>query len=171
MSNCSRSPLATPWFAHIVNYLATGQIPSHWSKQGQTCFFSQIKYYFWEDPELFRYCSDQMIRRCIPKSEFKSILTFYHSLSCGGHFSEKKTTAKVLQSRFYWPTLFKDAHEFSHTCLWCQQVGSISWRDMMTLNPILVVEIFDVWVIDFMGPFPPFFGYEYILVAVDYVSK
>ena len=41
----------------------------------------------------------------------------------------------------------------------------------MTLNPILVVEIFDVWGIDFMGPFPPFFGYEYILVAVDYVSK
>ena len=41
----------------------------------------------------------------------------------------------------------------------------------MTLNPILVVEIFDVWGIDFMGPFPLFFGYEYILMAVDYVSK
>ena len=42
---------------------------------------------------------------------------------------------------------------------------------MMPLNPILVVEIFDVWGIDFMGPFPPSFGFEYILVAVDYVSK
>ena len=42
---------------------------------------------------------------------------------------------------------------------------------MMTLNLILVVEIFDVWGIDFMGPFPSSFGYEYILVAVDYVSK
>ena len=42
---------------------------------------------------------------------------------------------------------------------------------MMTLNPILVIEIFDVWGIDFMGPFPLSFGYEYILVAVDYVSK
>ena len=41
----------------------------------------------------------------------------------------------------------------------------------MTLNPILVVEIFDVWGIDFMGPFPPSFGYEYIMVAIDYVSK
>ena len=42
---------------------------------------------------------------------------------------------------------------------------------MMPLNPILVVEIFDVWGIDFMGPFSNSFGNEYILVAVDYVSK
>ena len=42
---------------------------------------------------------------------------------------------------------------------------------MMRLNPIIVVEIFDVWSIDFMGPFPSSFGNEYILLAVDYVSK
>jgi hypothetical protein len=42
---------------------------------------------------------------------------------------------------------------------------------MMPLNPILIVEIFDVWGIDFMGPFPNSFGYLYILVTVDYVSK
>jgi hypothetical protein len=42
---------------------------------------------------------------------------------------------------------------------------------MMPLNPILIVEIFDVWGIDFMGPFPKSFGFLYILVAVDYVSK
>ena len=35
----------------------------------------------------------------------------------------------------------------------------------------MVVEIFDVWGIDFIGPFPPSDGYSYILVAVDYVSK
>ena len=41
----------------------------------------------------------------------------------------------------------------------------------MPLNPILVIEIFDCWGIDFMGPFSPSFGFLYILVAVDYVSK
>ena len=34
-----------------------------------------------------------------------------------------------------------------------------------------MVQIFDVWGIDFMGPFPPSFGNLYILLAVDYVSK
>jgi hypothetical protein len=42
---------------------------------------------------------------------------------------------------------------------------------MMPLNSILVVELFYVWGIDFMGPFPNSYGYLYILVAVDYVSK
>ena len=42
---------------------------------------------------------------------------------------------------------------------------------MMPLSPILIVEIFDVWGIDFMGLFPSSFGFVYILVAVDYVSK
>ena len=41
----------------------------------------------------------------------------------------------------------------------------------MPMQPILVVEIFDIWGIDFMGPFPSSKGYLYILVAVDYVSK
>ena len=41
----------------------------------------------------------------------------------------------------------------------------------MPLSPILPCELFDVWGIDFIGPFPPSFGYHYILVAVDYVSK
>ncbi|XP_049381465.1 uncharacterized protein LOC125846047 [Solanum stenotomum] len=50
-------------------------------------------------------------------------------------------------------------------------MGTISKRHQMPLNNILEVEIFDVWVIDFMGPFPSSRGNQYILVDVDYVSK
>lgn len=42
---------------------------------------------------------------------------------------------------------------------------------MMPLNPILVLELFDVWGIYFMGPFPSSFSFLYILMAIDYVSK
>jgi len=64
--------------------------------------------------------------------------------------------------------MFKDTHAFCKTCENCQKLGSISERHMMPLNTILVIEIFDCWG---MGPFPPSFGFVYILVAVDYVSK
>ena len=50
-------------------------------------------------------------------------------------------------------------------------MGNISKRHEMPLNGILVVQLFDVWGIDFMGPFPYSFGNMYILLAVDYVSK
>ena len=41
----------------------------------------------------------------------------------------------------------------------------------MPLSNILEVEVFDVWGVDFMGPFPSSYGNKYILLAVDYVSK
>ena len=50
-------------------------------------------------------------------------------------------------------------------------MGNISRRNEMLLQGILVVQIFDVWGIDFMRPFPSSFGNLYILIAVDYVSK
>ena len=49
--------------------------------------------------------------------------------------------------------------------------GSNHTRDMMPLTPILKVEIFDLWGIDFMGPFLMSYDNQFILIAVDYVSK
>ena len=50
-------------------------------------------------------------------------------------------------------------------------MGNISRRNEMPLQGIMVVQIFYVWGIDFMGPFPSSFGNIYILLTVDYVSK
>ena len=50
-------------------------------------------------------------------------------------------------------------------------MGNLSKRNEMSLQGILVVHIFYVWGIDFMGPFPSSFGNMYILLAVDYASK
>nr|GEZ13501.1 reverse transcriptase domain-containing protein [Tanacetum cinerariifolium] len=47
----------------------------------------------------------------------------------------------------------------------------ISQKDEMPQNSIQVCEIFDVWGIDFMGPFPSFSENKYVLVVVDYLSK
>jgi hypothetical protein len=78
---------------------------------------------------------------------------------------------KVLQSGFYWPTLFKDASKFILSCDECQRVGNISRRNEMSMNYSLVIEPFDCWGFDFMGPFPPSEGYTHILVVVNYVTK
>ncbi|GJS20893.1 reverse transcriptase domain-containing protein [Tanacetum coccineum] len=64
----------------------------------------------------------------------------------GGNHSANITAKKVCESRFYWPSIFKDANKY-------------------------VCEVFDVRRLDFMGPFPQSRGNKYILVAVDYVSK
>ena len=50
-------------------------------------------------------------------------------------------------------------------------MGSISKRDELPLQPILEVDLFDIWGMNFMGPFPSSFSNLYILLAIDYVSK
>ncbi|GJW75667.1 reverse transcriptase domain-containing protein [Tanacetum coccineum] len=99
------------------------------------------------------------------------ILTACHSGPTGGHYGANYTAKKVFDSKFYWPTIYKDAHELVKKCDSCQRQGKISQRDEMPQNSIQVCEIFNVWGIDFMGPFPSSRGNKYILVAVDYLSK
>ncbi|RVW18547.1 Retrovirus-related Pol polyprotein from transposon 297 [Vitis vinifera] len=161
----------TPWYAHIANYLVTGEIPSEWNAQDRKHFFAKIHAYYWEEPFLFKYCADQIIRKCVPEEEQQGILNHCHENACGGHFASQKTAMKVLQSGFTWPSLFKDAHIICRSCDRCQRLGKLTKRNQMPMNPILIVELFDVWGIGFMGPFPMSFGNSYILVGVDYVSK
>ena len=162
---------AIPWFSDYVNYLVAKVIPPKFNYQKKKRFFAHLKHYYWEEPILYRHCADQVIRRCVPGDEMHSILNHCHTLSCGGHFGGQRTAAKVLQSGFYWPSLFKDAHQFVSTCDKCQRMGNISRKDEPPMHPILEVELFDLWGIDFMGPFPASYNNLYILLAVDYVSK
>jgi hypothetical protein len=67
--------------------------------------------------------------------------------------------------------MYDDAKSFVRRCGQCQGHGNINTRDAMPLTSSLQIDIFDVWGIDFMGPFPNLKGCEYILVAIDYVSK
>ena len=160
-----------PWYADIVNYLACGVVPPEFSYQQKRKFRTDSRYYIWDDPLLFKRGADMIIRRCVPESEQCKIVNECHASPYGGHFSGERTAHKILQSGFYWPTIFRDYTEWVKLCDRCQKIGNISSRNEMPLRGILVVQIFDVWGIDFMGPFPPSFGNLYILLAVDYVSK
>jgi len=151
----------------------TLQLGEHlsWSKPDKHRFFTQIRFFLSDEPYLFKYCPDQIIRRCLPEDEHHSALTFWHEFACDGHFGPWKIAEKVFRSGFYWSTLFNDSNNFRKLYVRCQMTGWITCKDMMPLTPILEVEIFDVSGIDFIGPFPISFSNQFILVAVGYVSK
>ncbi|GJV17388.1 reverse transcriptase domain-containing protein [Tanacetum coccineum] len=160
-----------PWFADFANYHAGNFVIKGMSSQQKRKFFKDVKHYFWDDPFLFKICADQVIRRCVSGQEAFDILKACHSGPTGGHYGANYTAKKIFDSGFYWPTIYKDAHDFVTRCDICQRQGKISQRDEMPQNSIQVCEIFDMWGIDFMGPFPSSRGNKYILVAVDYLSK
>nr|GFA51477.1 reverse transcriptase domain-containing protein [Tanacetum cinerariifolium] len=99
------------------------------------------------------------------------ILNACHSGPTGGHYGANYTAKKVFDSGFYWPSIYKDAFEHVNRCDSCQRQGKVSQKDEMPQIFIQICEIFDVWGIDFMGPFLSSKGNKYILVAVDYLSK
>nr|GEW88512.1 reverse transcriptase domain-containing protein [Tanacetum cinerariifolium] len=99
------------------------------------------------------------------------ILVACHNGPTGGHPGSNLTTKKIFNSGFFWPTIYKDAYEFVKNCDSCQRQGKISQRDDMPQNSIQACEIFNMWGIDFMGPFSSSRGNKYILVAVNYLSK
>nr|GEZ17202.1 reverse transcriptase domain-containing protein [Tanacetum cinerariifolium] len=159
------------WFADFANYHAGNFIVKGMTSQQKNKFFKHVKHYFWDDPFLFKICADQVIRRCVHGKEALDILEACYNGPTGGHHGANLSAKKIFDSGFFWPTIYKDAHEFVKNCDSCQRQGKISQRDEMPQNSIQVCEIFDVWGIDFMGPFLSSRGNKYILVAVDYLSK
>ncbi|GJV23633.1 reverse transcriptase domain-containing protein [Tanacetum coccineum] len=156
---------STPWFADFANYHAGNFIVKGMSSQQKNKFFKDVKHYFWDDPFLFKICADQMIRRCVHGKEALDILEACHNGPTEGHHGANLTAKKVFDAGFFWPTIYKDAHELVKNYDSCQRQGKISQRDEMPQNSIQVCEIFDVWGIDFMGPFPSSKGNKYILVV------
>ena len=77
----------TPWYAHIVNFLVTGELPVEWTTQDKRFFHARLHSYYWEEPYLFKYCPDQIIRKCVPEEEQEGILSHCHDSACGGHFA------------------------------------------------------------------------------------
>nr|GFB17077.1 reverse transcriptase domain-containing protein [Tanacetum cinerariifolium] len=161
---------SAPWFADFANYHADNFIVKGMTSQQKNKFFKDVKHYFWDDPFLFKICADQVIRQSVHGKEALDILVACHNRPTGDIMVLISLPRRSLILVSSGP-IYKDAHEFVKNCDSCQRQGKISQRDEMPQNSIQVCEIFDVWGIDFMGPFPSSRGNKYILVAVDYLSK
>ncbi|GKD15171.1 reverse transcriptase domain-containing protein, partial [Tanacetum coccineum] len=162
---------STPWFADNANYHAGNFVIKGMSTQQKRKFFKDVKHYFWQIPFLFKICADHSIRAlCFGKEahDFSWLATMGPPVDIT---VLTYTARKVFRFGFFRAQIYKDAHDFVTRCDICQRQGKISQRDEMPQNSIQVCEIFNIWGIDFMGPFPSSRGNKYILVAVDYLSK
>nr|GEV86813.1 reverse transcriptase domain-containing protein [Tanacetum cinerariifolium] len=119
----SLSSGSTPWFADIANFHAGNFI-----KKGLT---SQQKKKFFKD--------------CVHGQEAIDILKACHEGPIGGHHGSNLTAKKVFDAGFFWPTIYRDAHDMIKSCDTYHRQGKISQRDEMPQNAIQVCEIFDVW--------------------------
>nr|GEV85131.1 reverse transcriptase domain-containing protein [Tanacetum cinerariifolium] len=100
----------TPWFVDFENFHARNFIVKRMSSQQKKKFFKDFRYYFWDDPYLFRIYTDQIIRWCLYGQEAYDILKACHEEPIGGHHGANLTAKKVFDTGFIWPTIYRDAH-------------------------------------------------------------
>jgi len=159
----------TPWYADIANYLVTGKLPPHLFPNERRRIIQESSSYSWISNELFKTGLDCVIRRCVREDEMPKAC---HDEPCGGHFADKRKTYKILSLGYYWPSLFKDAKQYVRRCDSCQRIGRPTLSNEMPLQPQVLIEPFEKWALDFIGPInPPSKQKKYILVCTDYVTK
>ncbi|RVW18935.1 Retrovirus-related Pol polyprotein from transposon 17.6 [Vitis vinifera] len=82
----------TPWYAHIANYLVTGEIPSEWNAQDRK-HFAKIHLIIGKSPFSLSIVQIRYKEVC-PEEEQQGILSHCHENACGGHFASQKTAMK-----------------------------------------------------------------------------
>nr|GEW31690.1 reverse transcriptase domain-containing protein [Tanacetum cinerariifolium] len=130
------SPPSGVQIQDFANYHAGNFVVKGMSSQQKNKLFKDVKHYFWDDPILFKICVDQVIRRCVHSQEAIDILKACHYGPTGGHHGLNYTAKKVFDSGFYWPTIYRDAHDLVKSCDAYQRQGKISKRDEMPQNSI-----------------------------------
>ena len=91
---------------------------------------------------LFRKNYDGVFLRCLEQEDAK-VVAELHDGPARGHFSGDTTTHKILRARYYWTTLFRDAHAHVRKCDTCQR--SVRKCDILVL--VVFFYLLRVWLI------------------------
>ena len=100
------------WYLGLVEYLMIGRPRPDMSKVDARKLIRFVGPYQLIVKQLYVRGKDDIIRRCALPHEVDSILFQAHDGIAGGHFASELMARKVLQARLWWPTLFKDAHQY-----------------------------------------------------------
>ena len=147
---------STPeWYAGIVKFLTTHKLPKEWTEEKKRKVRVNRRQFVVLDHRLFKRGSDGLLRRWVSKTEVQSTLIACHDSACGGHFSGQLTGQKILRAGSFWPTLFKDAHDYVIICNACQRYARNDLRMEMPQHVSLPLVPFEKWGIDYMGEVHP----------------
>lgn len=109
------------WYARIVEFLTTQQLSGEYTKEDRRTVKVNNRHFAVVGHRLFRRGANGLLKMRVSKVEVPTILVVCHDSVCGGHFSSQLTCQKIVKAGYFWPTLFKDAHDYAKKCDACQR--------------------------------------------------
>ena len=132
-------------------YITHGRIPSHLDAQKRRALILKSSQYQMINGVLFCQNYDNVLLRCLENDNANQVLTELHDGPAGKHFGGETTTQKILRACYYWPKLFKNAHDYARKCQNFQLNVGKERRPTFPLQPVMVQNPFEQWGLDVVG--------------------
>ena len=143
-------------YTDLIFYLKNGYAPTELNYKRKRVLRLKASQYHIIDNVLFRNNYDSIPLICLEKSEAQSVLQELHDGPIGGNFGGDTTAHKILNARYYWPTLLKDAHAYVIKCKTFQTVtGRQRKLRAFPLKPVNIEQTFEKWGLDIIGDIVP----------------
>ncbi|XP_071727500.1 uncharacterized protein [Rutidosis leptorrhynchoides] len=158
------------WMTPIIEFLIKGTLPIDSSEARKIKMKAPM--YLLDKGILYRksFLGPQL--RCLNPTQAKSIIREVHEGMCTLHSGHKTVASKIMQLRYYWPSMYRDAAEVIRKCQSCQLHAPVSKAPRHPMIPVASPWPFCKWVIDIVGPFPAGpGGVKFLVVAIDYFTK
>jgi hypothetical protein len=139
-----------PWYKDIILYLQTQRFQPNISREEHRRIRHHSRHYLILDDTLYLHGIDTILRRCLIHEEAERVLNNCHLGVCGGHLSGMATTYKILHANYFWPSIFKDCIKAVKKFPPCQIFNKKACTHPTTLHPIIAIDPFSKWGIDFM---------------------
>lgn len=122
---------------------------------------------------LFKKNYDSVLLWCLDNLQEERVLNEFHHSPKGGNIFSKTTTLKIMRARYYWPSMFIEAHHLVQRCTYCQFFIGKRRNATQPLSPIVTEESFSQWCFDFMGMINPISSvrHKWILMVTDYITR
>ena len=107
------------------------------------------------------------------KDEALRVLSSLHEGLAGRHFRVEVTAHKILKVGYYWPTLFRDAHNHVRKCEECQKSAGREKRPNFPLHPVEIENPFEQWGVDVIREIHPTSSgqHKYIITVMDCFTR
>ncbi len=155
------------WRGPIMTYLQYPTLPSE-----RRVRIMATNYLMWNE-DLVRKSKDEVLLRCLGKTEYMKVMGETHEGICGAHQGGRKMCWLIRRYGYFWPTMLKDCIDYSKGCEACQRHDPIQQAPSVPMNPVVKPWPFRGWAMDLIGKIYPASSQQhcFIIVATDYFTK